>query len=97
MARGCCAAAPSHCGNRLSLILCLSLGVQSRTATGSLTTAPETPGLGPCHHPFEVRDHPEQLPARQAATRGGRVDWDPDPPQRQGRVDADGAHRPAPR
>ena len=67
-----------------------------RTGTGFLKTAPETPGLGPCHHPFEVRDHPEQLPARQAATRGGRVDWDPDPPQRQGRVDADGAHRPAP-
>ena len=28
-ARGCCAAAPGRCGNRLSLIPCLSLGVQS--------------------------------------------------------------------
>ena len=27
-ARGCCAAAPGRCGNRLSLIPCLSLGVQ---------------------------------------------------------------------
>ena len=33
-ARGCCAAAPGHSGNRLSLIPCLSLGVQSSYVTG---------------------------------------------------------------
>ena len=30
MAGGCCAAAPGRCGNQLSLIPCLSLGVQSK-------------------------------------------------------------------
>ena len=47
-----------------------------RTGTSSLKTALETLGFGPCHHMFEVRDHPEQLPAWQAAARGERVDWD---------------------
>ena len=47
-----------------------------RTGTNSLKQALETLGFGPCHHMFEVRDHPEQLPAWQAAARGERVDWD---------------------
>ena len=47
-----------------------------RTGTNSLKLALETLGFGPCHHMFEVRDHPEQLPAWQAAARGERVDWD---------------------
>ena len=47
-----------------------------RTGTNSLKIALEHLGFGPCHHMFEVRDHPEQLPAWQAAARGERVDWD---------------------
>jgi hypothetical protein len=47
-----------------------------RTGTNSLKLALETLGFGPCHHMFEVRDNPEQLPAWQAAARGERVDWD---------------------
>jgi hypothetical protein len=47
-----------------------------RTGTNSLKLALETLGFGPCHHMFEVRDNPEQLPAWQAAALGERVDWD---------------------
>ncbi len=47
-----------------------------RTGTNSLKLALEHLGFGPCHHMFEVRDHPELLPDWQAATRGETVDWD---------------------
>jgi hypothetical protein len=47
-----------------------------RTGTNSLKIALERLGFGPCHHMFEVRDNPGQLPAWQAAARGERVDWD---------------------
>ena len=47
-----------------------------RTGTHSLKIALEQLGFGPCHHMFEVRDHPEQLPAWQAVARGEQVDWD---------------------
>ena len=47
-----------------------------RTGTNSLKLALERLGFGPCHHMFEVRDHPEQLPNWVAAARGERVDWD---------------------
>jgi hypothetical protein len=47
-----------------------------RTGTNSLKIALEHLGFGPCHHMFEVRDHPEQLPAWEAAARGEPVDWD---------------------
>ena len=47
-----------------------------RTGTYSLKIALEHLGRGPCHHMFEVRDHPEQLPAWQAAARGEPVRWD---------------------
>jgi hypothetical protein len=47
-----------------------------RTGTNSLKIALEHLGFGPCHHMFEVRDNPEQLPAWQAAARGEAVDWD---------------------
>ena len=47
-----------------------------RTGTYSLKIALEHLGFGPCHHMFEVRDHPEQLPAWEAAARGERVEWD---------------------
>ena len=47
-----------------------------RTGTNSLKIALEHLGFGPCHHMFEVRDHPEQLRAWQAAARGEAVDWD---------------------
>ncbi|MEK0084657.1 sulfotransferase family protein [Benzoatithermus flavus] len=47
-----------------------------RTGTNSLKIALEHLGFGPCHHMFEIRDHPELLPAWEAAARGGPVDWD---------------------
>ena len=47
-----------------------------RTGTNSLKLALEQLGFGPCHHMFEVRDHPEQLPNWVAAARGEAVDWD---------------------
>ena len=47
-----------------------------RTGTNSLKLALEQLGFGPCHHMFEVRDHPEQLPNWEAAARGETVDWD---------------------
>ncbi len=47
-----------------------------RTGTQSLKLALEQLGFGPCHHMYEVRDHPEQLPYWQAAARGDPPDWD---------------------
>ena len=47
-----------------------------RTGTNSLKLALEQLGFGPCHHMFELRDHPEQLPYWQAAARGELPDWD---------------------
>jgi hypothetical protein len=47
-----------------------------RTGTNSLRLALERVGFGRCHHMFEVRDNPDQLPAWEAAARGERVDWD---------------------
>ena len=47
-----------------------------RTGTNSLKLALEQLGFGPCHHMFEVRDHPEQLPFWQAAAKGDLPDWD---------------------
>ncbi len=47
-----------------------------RTGTNSLKLALEILGLGPCHHMFEVRDNPDQLPFWQAAARGEIPDWD---------------------
>lgn len=47
-----------------------------RTGTNSLKLALEQLGFGPCHHMFEVRDNPAQLPAWEAAARGEAVDWD---------------------
>jgi len=47
-----------------------------RTGTNSLKIALEHLGFGPCHHMFEVRDNPGQLPAWQAVARGETVDWD---------------------
>ena len=47
-----------------------------RTGTNSLKLALELLGFGPCHHMFEIRDHPEQLPLWESAVQGGDVDWD---------------------
>jgi hypothetical protein len=47
-----------------------------RTGTKSLKLALEQLGFGPCHHMFEVFDHPEQLPFWKAAARGDLPDWD---------------------
>jgi len=47
-----------------------------RTGTSSLKVALEHLGYGPAHHMFEVRDHPEQLPAWEALARGEHPDWD---------------------
>jgi hypothetical protein len=46
-----------------------------RTGTNSLKSALEQPGFGPCHHMFEVRDNPGQLPGWTAAAKGDKVDW----------------------
>ncbi len=47
-----------------------------RTGTNSVKLALEHLGFGPCHHMFEVRDNPEQLPYWQAAARGEHPGWD---------------------
>lgn len=47
-----------------------------RTGTNSMRLALDRLGFGPCHHMFEVRDNPEQLPAWEATARGESVDWD---------------------
>ena len=47
-----------------------------RTGTSSLKTALEQLDFGPAHHMFEVRDHPELLPAWEAVARGEPADWD---------------------
>lgn len=47
-----------------------------RTGTNSLKLALEQLGFGPCHHMFELGDHPEQLGFWQAAARGETPDWD---------------------
>lgn len=47
-----------------------------RTGTNSLKLALERLGFGPCHHMFEVRDNPGQLPYWRAAARGETPDWD---------------------
>ncbi len=47
-----------------------------RTGTSSLKQVLELLGFGPCHHMFEVRNHPEELHFWQAATRGEMPDWD---------------------
>jgi len=47
-----------------------------RTGTNSLKQALETLGFGPCHHMFEIRENPEQIPYWSAAARGEIPDWD---------------------
>ncbi|WP_170351921.1 sulfotransferase family protein [Ruegeria atlantica] len=47
-----------------------------RTGTNSLKLALEQLNFGPCHHMFEVRDNPEQLPAWNRAAHGEQADWD---------------------
>jgi hypothetical protein len=47
-----------------------------RTGTNSLKLALEHLGYGPCHHMFEVRDNPEQLPHWERAAAGAKMDWD---------------------
>ena len=46
-----------------------------RTGTNSLKLALEHLGFGPCHHMFEVRDKPEQLPHWEAAANGEEMNW----------------------
>ncbi|HEY1637020.1 MAG TPA: sulfotransferase [Rhizomicrobium sp.] len=47
-----------------------------RTGTMALKTALEELGFAPCHHMYEVIQHPEQAPFWERATRGERVDWE---------------------
>lgn len=47
-----------------------------RTGTKSLKNALELLGCGPCHHMFEVRENPDQMPYWEAAVRGEKMDWD---------------------
>ncbi len=46
-----------------------------RTGTRSLKEALEILGFGPCYHMVEAFEHPEHVPAWNAATRGEPVDW----------------------
>ena len=47
-----------------------------RTGTMSLKVALDQLGFGPCYHMTEVFQHPDHLPAWEAATRGEAVDWE---------------------
>ena len=47
-----------------------------RTGTKSLKMALERLGFGPCHHMFEVRSNPKQLPYWEGAVRGDVMNWD---------------------
>lgn len=47
-----------------------------RTGTATLKQVLEQLGFGPCHHMFEVRDKPAQLPLWEAVVREGNRDWD---------------------
>ncbi len=47
-----------------------------RTGTNSLKLALEQLGIGPCHHMYEIRDDPAQMPYWQAVARGAAPDWD---------------------
>lgn len=47
-----------------------------RTGTHSLKLALEQLGFGPCHHMFEIRDNPDQLPAWENAAEGIAPDFD---------------------
>jgi Sulfotransferase domain len=46
-----------------------------RTGTLSVKVALEALGFGPCYHMVEVFEHPEHIPAWQAAAEGAPVDW----------------------
>ena len=47
-----------------------------RTGTNSLRRALEVLGFGPCHHMYELEEHPELLPNWEALARGEKADWD---------------------
>lgn len=47
-----------------------------RTGTMALKNALEELGFGPCHHMYEVIQHPEQAPFWERAARGETVDWE---------------------
>lgn len=47
-----------------------------RTGTHSLKLALEQLGFGPCHHMYEVRQHPEQVEWWHAAALGEKLNWD---------------------
>jgi hypothetical protein len=66
---------PIDCAERLMTLEIIGAGF-GRTGTNSLKLALEQLGFGPCHHMFEVRDHPEQLAFWEAVTRGERPGWD---------------------
>jgi hypothetical protein len=47
-----------------------------RTGTMALKTALEELGFAPCHHMYEVIQHPEQAQFWERAARGEPVDWE---------------------
>lgn len=47
-----------------------------RTGTNSLKLALEQLGFDPCHHMFELRDHPHLTPDWQAVASGKPANWD---------------------
>lgn len=46
-----------------------------RTGSHSLKLALEQLGFGPCHHMFDLREHPDQLKYWNALNAGEAVDW----------------------
>ncbi|MBB6171912.1 hypothetical protein HNR23_001972 [Nocardiopsis mwathae] len=47
-----------------------------RTGTASMKAALEHLGFGPCHHMYEVIQHPEQARRWSGVLSGGPVDWE---------------------
>jgi hypothetical protein len=65
---------PANEGNTMPLqVIGAGLG---RTGTMTLKNALEILGFGPCHHMYEVIQHPEQAEFWERAARGEAVDWE---------------------
>jgi hypothetical protein len=63
-----------------------------RTGTKSMKEALEVLGFSPCHHMYEVFDHPEQVKTWQAVAAGRPVDWKTAFSGYRAQVDWPGAH-----
>lgn len=63
-----------------------------RTGTKSLKEALERLGFGPCHHMYEILEHPHQVPHWQAIARNEPPDWETVFAGYQSQVDWPGAY-----